>query len=204
MDKKYIKADFSIEENNLITDKNKIDKLDLSRKEIKAIFEEISLTQNKSEKQKNLEKLFGLLSNREYRNETTAEIEKFAKDNNFVIMFGASDDLLEFRGAYFEEFGASNKTKFYFNKNMSIFCYKNKINIAKLLNENRNTFNWLHIENNFEYELELLNEIEVFWCKNENFYTWSYKTNFPSVSFDILEDGKKYSQGIIFSLEDLF
>jgi hypothetical protein len=202
MDKKYIKADFSLE--NLITDKNKIDKLDLSRKELKATFLELPLTQNKSEKQKNLEKLFELLSNREYRDETTSEIEKFAKDNNFVIMFGASDDLLEFRGAYFEEFGASNKTKFYFNKNMSIFYNKNKIDIAKLLNENRNIFNGLHIENNFEYELELLNKIEVFWCKNEDNYAWSYKTNFPSISFDILEDGEIYSQGIIFSLDDLF
>lgn len=39
------------------------------------------------------------LSGVQYREETTKEIEEFCKQNNIVILFGASDDLAEFRGA---------------------------------------------------------------------------------------------------------
>ena len=50
------------------------------------------------------EELAEMLNNRVYLHETTPEIERLAKDNNLLIVFGGSDDLCEFRGAIFEEF----------------------------------------------------------------------------------------------------
>ena len=41
----------------------------------------------------------------EYRYELTKEQEKEAKELGLVVVFGASDDLMEFRGALDEEFG---------------------------------------------------------------------------------------------------
>jgi hypothetical protein len=43
------------------------------------------------------------LHGRQYRDETTKEIEEYCKLNNIVILFGASDDLAEFRGAVTDE-----------------------------------------------------------------------------------------------------
>lgn len=51
------------------------------------------------------EELATVLNGRQYRNEITPEIEKLAKENNLLIIFGASDDLCEFRGAISDEFG---------------------------------------------------------------------------------------------------
>ena len=51
------------------------------------------------------EKLTAMLDGRQYRNETTDQIEQLAKKNNLLIVFGASDDLCEFRGTIDDEFG---------------------------------------------------------------------------------------------------
>lgn len=43
------------------------------------------------------------LNGREYRNEMTLTEEQQAKELGFVVLFGSSDDLAEFRGAYEDE-----------------------------------------------------------------------------------------------------
>ncbi len=50
------------------------------------------------------EELAAMLNNRAYFYETTPEIERLAKDNNLLIVFGNGDDLCEFCGAIDEEF----------------------------------------------------------------------------------------------------
>ena len=46
------------------------------------------------------EQLAELLNGNEYRDEMTKEQEQAAKQNNLLVLFGASDDLLEMRGGY--------------------------------------------------------------------------------------------------------
>ena len=46
-----------------------------------------------------------MLYNREYGNEITKEEEQLAKELGFVVVFGYSDDNIEFRGAVDEEIG---------------------------------------------------------------------------------------------------
>ena len=59
--------------------------------------------------QKNItkEELAAKLNGRSYRNEITPEEELLAKENHLVMIFGASDDLVELRGAINEELGTS-------------------------------------------------------------------------------------------------
>lgn len=40
-----------------------------------------------------------------YRSEAKKEIVEFAKENGIVIVYGASDDLMELDGAIYDEFG---------------------------------------------------------------------------------------------------
>lgn len=47
------------------------------------------------------EQLAEMLNGRQYGDETTPEIERLAKENGLCIAFGASDDLLEFRGSVY-------------------------------------------------------------------------------------------------------
>jgi len=54
------------------------------------------------------EQLAAMLNGRRYRDEITEKEEKLAKENNLVVLFGASDDLIELRGAIDEEIGAES------------------------------------------------------------------------------------------------
>ena len=45
-------------------------------------------------------------------------------------------------------------------------------------------------------------KIEVFF--DIDGYLWKYKTPFPVVEFDIVEDGEKYCRGIIFELDSIY
>ena len=45
------------------------------------------------------EEMAGRLDGCEYRAEVTAELRDLARENGLVIVYGASDDLIEFRGA---------------------------------------------------------------------------------------------------------
>lgn len=53
-----------------------------------------------------------LLNGNEYRDEMTKEQECIAKENNLLVVFGASDDLLEVRGAISDEYGAYDGGEF--------------------------------------------------------------------------------------------
>ena len=50
----------------------------------------------------------GLLDGREYVREMTRAEELQAKEDRVVIVFGASDDLCEFRGAVYDEVGCND------------------------------------------------------------------------------------------------
>ena len=80
-------------------------------------------------------------------------------ENNIVVVFGLSDDLMEFRGAIDDELDCYNGTTAHINSN-GLF-------------------------------------------HKEEDYSWTYKTDIPHSTFDILEDGEKYCRGIVFALDEL-
>lgn len=55
------------------------------------------------------------LNGRQYGDELTKELEEKAKQNGIVIVFGASDDLAEIRGAMHDEIGCYKGTTIYLN-----------------------------------------------------------------------------------------
>ncbi|HET8685200.1 MAG TPA: hypothetical protein VFM18_00895 [Methanosarcina sp.] len=64
----------------------------------------------------NSKELAALLNGRQYRAEITKDEECQATQNNLVVVFGASDDLMEFRGAIDDELGAWEGTTAYLTK----------------------------------------------------------------------------------------
>ncbi|MHC1722479.1 MAG: hypothetical protein AB9836_04640 [Aminipila sp.] len=153
----------------------------------KSLQDEINLQQTRLDatmsfyKNKNLRKSVGSkdiakkLDGRQYGAEITKEEEKLVKELGLVVAFGASDDLMEFRGAIDDEAG----------------CFDGGIvNIDKTGAINADAD-----------DQKLKYSIEALWCDGQ--YTWSYKTDIPHETFSIYEDDKKYCLGIVFSINDL-
>jgi hypothetical protein len=105
-----------------------------------------------------------------------------AKRNGLVIVYGASDDLMEFEGAVNDEVG----------------CYEG--GTAYLTNtgllENK-------CEDGCPYFAELKRDsarIVAVW--NEDGCSWQYRTSIPHETFTVMEDGEIYCRGIVFGLAD--
>jgi len=124
------------------------------------------------------------INGREYRNETTAAEKQEAKANGLVIVFGASDDLMEFRGAVNDEYGAYEGETVYFT------------NGGLLVNDcdNEDCPHFARLK-------EAAEPIEAKW--DSDGYAWVYETAIPHATFEILEDGDKYCRGIVFALSDV-
>eukprot|EP01022_Parablepharisma_sp_SALTPOND_P014554 TRINITY_DN19921_c0_g2_i1.p1 TRINITY_DN19921_c0_g2~~TRINITY_DN19921_c0_g2_i1.p1 ORF type:complete len:140 (-),score=10.70 TRINITY_DN19921_c0_g2_i1:69-488(-) len=123
------------------------------------------------------------LNGREYRHELY-DIEAIqATELGFVVVFGYSDDNTEFRGAINDEVGCYNGG--------SIF-----INADGVFEE---------CECNCKYSQDAMKDckiIEAVWC-GESGYEWTYETDIPHATFDIMEDGEKYCRGIVFDINNL-
>ena len=136
---------------------------------IKMIENFVNETINQKETNK-IDELCAMLNNRQYREETTKEIEKFAKENNLIICFGASDDLLELRGLIDDEFDAYDGTTIYINPQTK------------------------------KVEVEETNEtpyyIELKWGETKD-CSWTFDTNLKHKTFNILEDEDLYCIGIV-------
>lgn len=116
------------------------------------------------------------------------ESVKFAKENDIVIVYGASDDLMEFEGAIYDEVGCFDGGIAYLDEN------------GLIQNE---------CEDDCPYFKEKLknakNKIRAVWCGKNRNHTWSYDTDIPHETFEVSDDGEKYCLGIVFyksSLKD--
>ena len=137
----------------------------------------------------NAEILSKKLNGVDYRNETTAKIETEAKNHGLVIVFGASDDLIEFRGAIHNEVGAFGGG--------SAFVTKEGLLENKCDNEDCPYF---------ILEQEKAREIKAEWCPEKNgetYASWEITTDIPHHTFEVMEECELYCIGLVFLLEDV-
>lgn len=115
------------------------------------------------------------LSGREYGCELSAVEANEMKNQGIVVVYGYSDDNMEFDGALHDEIG----------------CYNGGVaRVAKC--------------GVYEDEVPdtELREIRAVWCAPGK-PAWSYETDIPHEKFNIYEDGDLFCEGIIFSLDSL-
>lgn len=123
----------------------------------------------------------------------------YAEEHGLVIVYGASDDLMEFSGAIHEEGNCFNGGDVYFTKKGTIIDAEELQEIQEQLEE-------------MDFEIDLfknLNKITAVW--DEDVITdkvkvrtsWQYKTDIPHQTFDMFEDDEMYCRGIVFSITDL-
>ena len=133
----------------------------------------------------NAKELAAKLNGREYTKEITKEEEALAKKSGLVVVFGASDDLVEIRGVINDEGGVYDGGTFYLTPN-------------KIL-ENHEDCECPYC--GFEEKMKSAKSIEAVWDLEG--FSWVYRTDIPHETFDILENGDKYCRGIVFSVDDL-
>jgi len=124
-----------------------------------------------------------MLDGREYGKEITKEEEKQAKELGFVVLFGASDDLAEFVGAINDEVGCNDGGNLYLDKDGIFEDCEEECKYSKAAKE-------------------VCKVIEAVWYGGEG-YAWTYKTDIPHATFDIIEVGGRYCRGIVFELNSL-
>ncbi len=111
---------------------------------------------------------------------TKEEIET-AEENGFIIVYGASDDLMEFDGGFCGEGGCFDGGEVFFNKHG--VCYDD---------EKRESYP---------------NCINAVWDgdtdESGKLIPWTYETDIPHETFMIYEGGEPYCRGIVFRLEDV-
>lgn len=132
----------------------------------------------------NAQEFAAMLNGREYRKEITREEAVAAKNSGLVIVFGANDDLMEFNGAIDDEVGCYEGADVYVTPN-------------GLPNNKCHDGNCPY----FAAERDGATVIEALW--DHEGYSWTYTTEIPHSTFDILEDGEKYCRGIVFALSDI-
>lgn len=111
---------------------------------------------------------------------TKEEIET-AKQNGFVIVYGASDDLMGFEGAIQDEGGCFDGGDVYFSKNE--VCQDSEK------------------AGGYPYRITAIWDRDE--DENDQLITWTYETDIPHETFMIYENGESYCRGIVFSIEDL-
>ncbi|SUD59752.1 Uncharacterised protein [Ectopseudomonas oleovorans] len=130
-------------------------------------------------------KLAEQLNGIEYPASISRDLEAQAKAAGLLIVFGASDDLMEFRGAIHDEIGCCDGGTAY-------------LGAGDLLQNDCDSEDCPH----FARAKERAPKIEALWCEEPG-YSWTYKTSIPHETFEVVEDGGPYCRGIVFALADL-
>jgi hypothetical protein len=133
----------------------------------------------------NAKELAARLNGTDYPLYVPKELAAEAKIAGLVIVYGASDDLMEFAGAIDDELGAYDGTTAYLVRTgiLQNDCDNDGCPHFEKLKANAKT-------------------IEALWCK-EGDYSWTYRTAIPHETFEITEDGGPYCRGIVFALADV-
>ena len=132
------------------------------------------------------EELAELLNGRQYRHEITDGEAEQANKDGLVVVFGASDDLIEIRGAITDEIDAydSSFVSLYRSElkeycDCNCFYYKQALALNKLID---------------------IYHTGYFMGKDR---FWEYSVDIPFSHFYIFEGSDPYCKGIIFDIKDI-
>lgn len=133
------------------------------------------------------EDLASKLNGREYLNEITDSEIDLAKQNGLVVVFGYSDDNVEFRGAISDEVGCYGEKEIQFSKHGIIDWPDDE---KKTKEEATEYFNKLIGGNQWI--------LASFGRKG-----WMFRCGFPHAKFNVFENGEHYGQGMVFNLDEV-
>lgn len=111
-----------------------------------------------------------------------------ARQHRLVIVSGYSDDLMSFEGAIYDE----------------LDCYEGGtayVDSDGLLDRNMIDDDDDDEIANFVLRKRAARTINAIW--SDEGPAWTYETEIPHATFEVMDDGEVYCRGIVFSLDDL-
>lgn len=137
-----------------------------------------------------------LLNNRQYLEEITHEEAKLLKQNGLVVVFGYSDDNVEFMGALCDEIGANSAARpggfdIQFTKNGLVPDWPE--HEKKTKEEADDYYRFVSKPNRW---------ITAFFGKKGSSYDWEFECDFPHATFDVFENTVPFCKGVVFSLDE--
>lgn len=134
------------------------------------------------------ETLAAMLDGREYPMRTTQQERADAKAAGLVIVYGASDDLIEFEGAISDEGGCYNGGEF-------------QIDVKGFLPDFDDCEDEEAAADYFKRKPNV-RKIKAIWDRGDG-VSWCYETDIPHATFRVMEDGEVYCIGLVFDLAAL-
>lgn len=144
------------------------------------------------------EELAARLNGRTNDEVITRDEHVLAADNGLVVVYGESDDLIEFAGAIYDEIGAWGGVK--------AVLYKHTKEYSAIICESEAIRD---LEDDFKmYKamgamLDRHNIVEAVWAPDGIDTTWLIKTGLPHASFNVIEDGELFCIGLVLDVKDL-
>jgi hypothetical protein len=141
------------------------------------------------------DELAALLNGRAYRHEISREEEAQAKAAGLLVIFGASDDLVEFRGTIHDEIDALDGAVFRLCKDGGLLPDWESLRIADSDEPERDA------EVYFTRKALGFHELSALW--DHEGFSWVIKTDLPHTPFVILDDGDNYCRGVVLDVAEI-
>jgi len=136
------------------------------------------------------ESLAAILDGREIGNEVQGLDLPQIKAAGLLIVYGASDDLVEFDGVFRDEAGAGHECKtIKFDREGLIQGWEEFVDNDPTVGEAES-----HI-----MRIRNAKFVTAFWCRKDH-ATWSFETSLPHAKFKIMEDGEVFCEGLVIQL----
>jgi hypothetical protein len=135
------------------------------------------------------EEMAARLDGRKIGREVTSQDRTDAIASGLVIVYGASDDLMEFVGTIDDEVGCCDGGTAWLDAG-GLLPDRSEIDEEDLHRM------WEHVTRE-----KRARKITAVWA--EEGYSWTYRTDIPHATFEVTEDGEPYCRGIVFALADL-
>lgn len=117
------------------------------------------------------------------------DVKAAARAAGILIIYGQSDDLMEFDGAFCDEIGAYDGVTAYLDADgvldRGAIDDDDDLAIADHVIRARKAA-----------------KIEALWEPGDG-YSWKFETDIPHETFEIEDDGEPYCRGIVLSIKDL-
>lgn len=141
------------------------------------------------------EELATKITGMEYGSDIEESVLEEAKASGLIIIYGHSDDLIEFEGALEDEAGAYGGG--------AAPIYKRRDGGLAIMDENQ-LEDLLDLANEIDIHIKVPRvKIKAISPATDVEAMWHIKTDLPFANFDIMEDGDLFCRGIIISKADV-
>lgn len=125
------------------------------------------------------------LHGRKIGSEVLESDQAWLKSAELIVMFGASDDLVEIRGWVYDEIGVYGSREIVF---INGELYSSKCESEECPHEAERKKKGV--------------KVNALW--GHGGVSWSFETSIPHETFDVIEDGEVFCRGIVFCRESAF